>query len=249
MYEPLDGVAIHPCNHKPQRIIFHHPGDKDVPFLALRAFDMLTDTVIYGLHYGTAITACSIFACTCNKTGYLTEGTPDGNRVDADWDAILQLPKYYFHTENDDRTYPICPCFNDWEFPGALPSQWVCRTNSINVLLHASDFVCTWTIRRILLQIWFLHVYRRPTCRRWSWLEIRGSVLYRGQITRFKTRISSPSQSRIGITGTHAPVQSLGRRTAQSRSYERCVERNHSSLGSSLGLGGTDLHIHPEGKF
>lgn len=62
-----------------------------------------------GLHYGTALAACSIVAC--NKPGYFSTDTPLGPEPSRrTWDAVLTPgTRYYYHLGN-------CP-FNHWIDP------------------------------------------------------------------------------------------------------------------------------------
>lgn len=92
------------------------------------------DPSVWGLHYGTALQACSIIAC--NAKGFLSATILD---VDAqpdtalDWDFLLPGKVYYFYSsawiasrDPADLVYPVCPGFQDWQFPhGLLPKEWV----------------------------------------------------------------------------------------------------------------------------
>lgn len=142
IYEPYHwkyNHMLHDAPAYPTIIEFFHPAYTSspvVPLLRLSAPDRSAGdgtedvTLRWGLHYGLAITACSIVAC--NRPGYLTEGSPDGPRITSSGDGLLTSSKYYFHVEPlaDEASgtiirYPVCPTFRDWEFPANMPQEWV----------------------------------------------------------------------------------------------------------------------------
>lgn len=104
------------------RTTFHHPGypDMDNVLFSLSPIDN------GGVHYGTALSACIIFAC--NVKGYLatSRGDPDRNR---DFDEILTARKYYYYAASSVPKYPVCASFDDWVFPAEpaniMPPSWL----------------------------------------------------------------------------------------------------------------------------
>lgn len=144
-YEPVDCNGTDQQSHTPHTfpinyVAFYHPGYTADGFekalLELPAVDHSVgegSDLRWGLHYGVAITVCSIVAC--NRSGYLTEGTANGPRVIGTWDQLLLSKVYYFHVEQivggDEETpdgfirYPVCPTFSDWVFPSSILPEWV----------------------------------------------------------------------------------------------------------------------------
>lgn len=116
-----------------QRILFRHPDypDNDNIIFSLPPIDA------GGIHHGTALTICLIFAC--NTPGYLTPSrdSPTRNRP---FDEILTARSYYFypHTKSESAPYPVCASFQDWHFPPSpskvIPQEWY------------SAFVCISTV-------------------------------------------------------------------------------------------------------
>lgn len=142
-------------------ISFHHPGYPHLlrPLLILPPLDRSQDQSDprWGIHYGTAITACSIIAC--NRAGYLTEASPDGPRVDASWDSLLTSPTYYFHVESlgpGDETqntfirYPVCPTFYDREFPETMPQEWVSYELHTKTASNGNPLDSIWILLRTI---------------------------------------------------------------------------------------------------
>lgn len=103
------------------RTTFRHPGypDSDNVLFSLSPIDN------GGVHHGTALSACIIFAC--NAKGYLaaSRGDPDGDRA---YDEILTAPNYYYYASTPAARYPVCPSFEDWVFPAdplsVIPPSW-----------------------------------------------------------------------------------------------------------------------------
>lgn len=105
------------------RTTFRHPGypDSDNVLFSLSPIDN------GGVHHGTALSACIIFAC--NVKGYLatSRGDPDGDRA---YDEILTAPNYYYYNAGASvAQYPVCPSFDDWVFPAdpltVIPPSWL----------------------------------------------------------------------------------------------------------------------------
>jgi hypothetical protein len=110
---------------EPTFVRFYHPANNR-RFLTLPAYDCCPPN--FGIHYGTAITACQILAC--NENGYLSTSRnrdADG-RVTLELDCILPSGgKYYYHLNSpkSEALYPICYDFSLWEFPHeSFPSSW-----------------------------------------------------------------------------------------------------------------------------
>jgi hypothetical protein len=109
-------------------IAFYHPVYSKTPLFRLFAFDC------DGVDYDIALAACRIVAC--NAHGYFTD--EGGHPVDETETSVLSGAKYFYHLhpgelvgdsgsgeEGPLHPYPICPCFDDWQFPhGALPEWW-----------------------------------------------------------------------------------------------------------------------------
>ena len=121
---PQIHVAPHGPPSQPTWVQFWHPAN-NLAFLRLPVFDCCPPT--FGVHYGTAITACQILAC--NEKGYLSTSR-DGHahgRINADLDSIISPGKYYYHLSSpkSEALYPICCDFSCWKFPHEkLPSAW-----------------------------------------------------------------------------------------------------------------------------
>lgn len=117
------------------RTTFRHPGypDSDNVLFSLSPIDN------GGVHHGTALSACIIFAC--NVKGYLaaSRDAADGDRA---YDEILTAPNYYYYpsTPSQAARYPVCPSFEHWVFPAdplsVIPPSWqeaVVRTPSLSL--------------------------------------------------------------------------------------------------------------------
>ena len=121
---PQIHVAPHGPPSQPTWVQFWHPAN-NLAFLRLPTLDCCPPT--FGIHYGTAITACQILAC--NEKGYLSTSR-DGHahgRINADLDSIISPGKYYYHLSSpkSEALYPICCDFSCWKFPHEkLPSAW-----------------------------------------------------------------------------------------------------------------------------
>ena len=117
-------IAPHGPPSRPTFVQFYHPAN-NLRFLSLPAYDYCPPN--FGIHYGTAITACQILAC--NENGYLSTSrnrNPDG-RINMDLDSIIPSGAYYYHlnSPNSKALYPICRDFDCWKFPHEnLPSAW-----------------------------------------------------------------------------------------------------------------------------
>ncbi|KIM49610.1 hypothetical protein M413DRAFT_407799 [Hebeloma cylindrosporum] len=101
----------------------HHPVN-DRLFLFLPAHDFCAPD--FGMHYGTAATACRILAY--NERGYLSASrTRNPSTVNVEWDSFLTPGVYYYHLygKSSDTLYPICDDFSLCAFPhNDLPSPW-----------------------------------------------------------------------------------------------------------------------------
>jgi hypothetical protein len=109
----------------PTRVRFRHPAN-GLTFLSLPAHDYCPPAT-FGLHYGTAITACQILAC--NEEGYLsTSRDPHADgRINVELDSIISAGNYYYHLSSAESEvlYPICCDFSCWTFPHEnLPPTW-----------------------------------------------------------------------------------------------------------------------------
>ena len=73
---------------------FRHPAN-NLTFLRLLTLDWCPPT--FGIHYGTAITACQILAC--NEDGYLSTSRDRNShgRINVDLDSIMPYGLYYYH--------------------------------------------------------------------------------------------------------------------------------------------------------
>lgn len=117
-------------------IAFRHPGydDQSNLLFRLQAFDS-ADSLTWGLHHHTALTACSIIAC--NVEGFLSptrlgSSTPP---ILPSLDSLLTSRVYYFYPStvsggielaSVDLRYPICPDFIHWQFPhNDFPKEWL----------------------------------------------------------------------------------------------------------------------------
>lgn len=135
-------AAPHEPPSQPDLFQFRHPAN-DLTFLRLPALDYCVSTFKFGIHLGTAITACQILAC--NENGYLSHSRdPDHGGINVDLESILMPGKYYFHLIKPDPLYPICCDFSSWRFPhGELPAAWVNELPTDNE--NASAWPRTWT--------------------------------------------------------------------------------------------------------
>jgi hypothetical protein len=113
----------------PDRVQFWHPAN-NLAFLRLPAVDWCPGPPSrFGIHYGTAITACQIVAC--NEEGFLSTSRDRqalGHKlVNVDWDSIISPGIYFYHlsSQNSNVLYPICCDFPFWRFPHEkLPQAW-----------------------------------------------------------------------------------------------------------------------------
>lgn len=119
---------IHVAPHGPPShstwVQFRHPAN-NLTFLRLPTFDWRPP--IFGIHYGTAITACQILAC--NEDGYLSTSRHRHarGRINVDLDSVIPPGTYYYHisSQKPEALYPICCDFPLWKFPhGQLPPAW-----------------------------------------------------------------------------------------------------------------------------
>lgn len=110
---------------RPAWVNFHHPANNLI-FLKLPALDYCSPN--FGLHYGTAVTACQILAC--NEEGFLSSSRDHGDicgRINVDPDSIILPGDYYYHllSPKSEALYPLCRDFSRWTFPhGHLPPVW-----------------------------------------------------------------------------------------------------------------------------
>ena len=109
----------------------HYPEDFEQNiFFSLQAYDVCDNgdgtTGRGGLHYGTALLACSIVAGN-GWNGYFTLDN-GGTKLDIGDDQLLNDSAYYFHIPTATETstnYPIYPSFHEWAFPHRnLPEAW-----------------------------------------------------------------------------------------------------------------------------
>ena len=122
--QPNTQIAPHGPPSRPLFVQFYHPAN-NLPFLSLPAYDYCPPN--FGIHYGTAVTACQILAC--NENGYLSTSIirDADERINIDLDSIILPGTYYYHLNipKSDALYPICRDFACWEFPhDNLPSAW-----------------------------------------------------------------------------------------------------------------------------
>lgn len=144
--------SVPPCPHflpsfPTSYITFRHPGYPGSGNILCRlpTYDGLillheggadndANAAVFGLHYGTALQACSIIAC--NAEGILSSTILDITAQPgppSDWNVLLTAKVYYFYpsawiASRDPAVlvYPVCPGFQDWQFPhGLLPKEWV----------------------------------------------------------------------------------------------------------------------------
>lgn len=148
----LSDPSVPPCPHflrsfRTSYITFRHPGYSGPGNILCRlpAYDGLrmnhdacadddANAGVLGLHYGTALQACSIIAC--NAQGILSATILDITAQPdppSDWEVLLTAKVYYFYPsawiasrDPAGLVYPVCPGFQDWQFPhGLLPKEWV----------------------------------------------------------------------------------------------------------------------------
>lgn len=134
-------------------IAFRHPGYDDQTNILFRlpAFDS-GDSINWGIHHDTALTACSIIAC--NIAGFLSHtrlsrSVPRPSIPSPD--SLLMGRTYYFYpvswrdtgiTEDNDLRYPVCPDFMDWQFPLTnFPPTWLDIEVSANQSILASHLL------------------------------------------------------------------------------------------------------------
>jgi hypothetical protein len=122
---------------KPSIIDFHHPGYENGLFLSLPALD-----VGGTLDSTTARIACGILAGN-RWDGFFSESKEPTPIL-----GPLMKTRYFFHVA-DDSDYPLCPTFDDWQFPASLPQEWeiikrqegskggCCITNEIPIIERA----------------------------------------------------------------------------------------------------------------
>lgn len=129
-------------------VAFRHPAYQDQTNILFRlpAFDS-GDSVNWGIHHDTALTACSIISC--NIRGFLSptrlESLAPRPAVPPS-DTLLMSRSYYFYpltwcdaetTEDMDLRYPVCGDFMDWQFPlNDFPPKWVDIEVSANKRIH-----------------------------------------------------------------------------------------------------------------
>lgn len=122
------------AKHRQPRIIakirFCHPGYRDTAndLLVLPQLDGSAKTG-FGVHCGTAHTACAIIAGNAFRGYFELDATGKQRVNDRDhFDAVLTEPVYYFFVDDgkpDNYQYPVVPSFRDWEFPlDKLPWAW-----------------------------------------------------------------------------------------------------------------------------
>ena len=121
---PQIHVAPHGPSSQPTWARFRHPANNLV-FLRLPALDWCPPA--FGIHHGTAITACQILAC--NEDGYLSTSRDRQahGRINVELDSIIPPGIYYYHlsSQKSEALYPICCDFHCWKFPHAkLPPGW-----------------------------------------------------------------------------------------------------------------------------
>ena len=113
---PQIHVAPHGPPSQPSWVQFRHPAN-NLTFLRLPALDYCSPT--FGIHYGAAITACQILACS--EQGYLSTSRDRhaSGRINVDLDSIISPGKYYYHLSSpgSKALYPICCDFSCWKFP------------------------------------------------------------------------------------------------------------------------------------
>ncbi|KAL8993078.1 MAG: hypothetical protein Q9169_006613 [Polycauliona sp. 2 TL-2023] len=97
-----------------------HPGYEEHNLLMrFNAFDRLQQRT--GIHYGTVLTACTIFSG--HNNGFLS-GNPDGPDPGQDFNSILEQGSYHFVVPGD-KYYAIYPSFQYSNFPHHhLPRGW-----------------------------------------------------------------------------------------------------------------------------
>ena len=119
---PVIQAAPHGPSSDPPWLQFLHPAYDQV-FLTLPAFDYCPPT--FGMHHGTALTACQIIAC--NEDGYLSHSRErDHDVIKDDFESIIPPGNYYYHLRSPEPTlYPLCCDFSLWEYPHEkLPAAW-----------------------------------------------------------------------------------------------------------------------------
>ncbi|EHK45280.1 hypothetical protein TRIATDRAFT_167130, partial [Trichoderma atroviride IMI 206040] len=102
-------------------IRFRHPGYHGPilnHLLSLPRVDCqdVNDTVVYGIHHKTALTACQIIANNAFDTGYFALDQAGLHGVKVPLDGLLTEDQYFFII-NGNHNYAVVPSFRDWRFP------------------------------------------------------------------------------------------------------------------------------------
>ena len=78
----------------------------------------------WGVHYGTALTACQIIAMNTFHGHLSTSATPsEETRVRGSLDQVLFENEYYFIVPGIEQYY-VVPAFEEWRFPDNIPEHW-----------------------------------------------------------------------------------------------------------------------------
>jgi len=110
---------------------FLHPANS-IPFFSLLANDCddcNSSNPSFGVHHGTALTACQILAG--NQPGFFSTSqnrNDSAHRITQSEDGLLGLLEYYFHlvSPSNHSPYLLCLDFSWWSYPhGSLPPAWV----------------------------------------------------------------------------------------------------------------------------
>ena len=121
----------------PARVTILHPAHNSV-FIDLPAYDQQAGSDLYGIHYETILTACTILAF--NQPGFFSRDQGrDSERIEAD--SILPAGEYFYHLQDPtlDVSYPICRDFRNWDFPHEkMPMSWEREPNMDTVLWPTS---------------------------------------------------------------------------------------------------------------
>ncbi|KAJ8131968.1 hypothetical protein O1611_g1655 [Lasiodiplodia mahajangana] len=193
----LPNTSPAPACDSPPRINIRHPGYKEFTsdnilfdFPAFDNVELSKGQRIQGLHHKTALTACAIIANNSFDDVYLSKD-PDGEqRVQADYDGILepgdywlQLPSYHPPATSEPTPtaptqskyhYPIVPTFEDWAFPhNRLPAEW---QQSQLVMANQTENRCRLSNSRLGLQ----HCHIVPTASS-RWFSMNGMKVYSEQ--------------------------------------------------------------------
>lgn len=108
-------LPLRPESQFPERapmVSFLHPGTDNL-LIRLPANDVSSPNA-FGLHKGTALSACQVLAY--NAPGFLSTSQDPADRHVGDRDTLLLKRKYYYVVASKPQ-YEICRLFSEWPFP------------------------------------------------------------------------------------------------------------------------------------